>query len=170
GAAYWEDLRAPPPGGSGLPGWCRQPCRFPVFPLSGTGVRLRRAAVLYEIDKASSLARNLNRQRWQILAHPGTGAHREHDKEEAMNGIGPRRQLARGRPVGGEFRCLPRRQRLVAEGHALDGGDRLRPDLLMLAVLGPDVKRLDTTNLVVDRPRHGQGEMDAGAGGQPGRG
>src|SRR5207247_652591 len=42
-------------------------------------------------------------------------------------------------------------------------------DLLMLAVLRPDMERLDTSDLVVDRSRDGQDEMDGLAGGQPSR-
>src|SRR5205823_14426993 len=39
----------------------------------------------------------------------------------------------------------------------------------MLAVLGPDMERLDTANFVVDRPRDGQREMDTPAGNQSSR-
>src|ERR1700682_4064618 len=128
-----------------------------------------RAAVLYGIPAASSLPLNLNRKWRQILAHPGSSTHRQDGQEEAMEGVGPRGELARGGPIGRKVGRLAGGELLVAERHAHDGGHRLLPDRLMLAILRPDMQRLNAADLVVDRPGYGQGEVDGPAGRKRGR-
>src|SRR5439155_24706446 len=58
---------------------------------------------------------------------------------------------------------------LVADRHAHDLRHRLLPDLLALAVLRPDMERLDATDLVVDRAGDRQRQVNGTAGRQPGR-
>src|SRR5256714_7691212 len=72
-----------------------------------------RAAVLYGIPPASSLAQNLNREGRQILADPGFCAHGQDDPEEAVERIAPGGQLARGGPIGGKRGGGPRGPPLV---------------------------------------------------------
>src|SRR5207302_9438754 len=120
------------------------------------------------LNTIAGLGQNLHRQGRYILADARAGAHGEDGQKQPVEAVGARRQLARGGPVRGERRRLPGVEHLVAERQTLNGRHRLLPDLAMLAVFGPDMERLDATDLVLDWAGDSQHEVDGAAGVEPG--